>query len=152
MLTLRICLGLTVCIAGCFAQTDGDLAWEKVRSVRTGERVRVHSTQGTRNGTVQSVQGDAITLRPASGEAVTIPRADVTRVYTAGRSRRVRNLLIGTAVGAAVGAVLYGTLGELLRNETGDAPGLLLAPIGVGAAVGAAMPAGAWKKIYEKTP
>ena len=53
------------------------------------------------------------------------------------------------AVGVAAGAVLYGTVGEILRNETGDEPGVLVVPIVIGAGVGPVIPTGGWKKIYD---
>ena len=149
MFTLRVCALLVLCVTASSAQDEAGQSWENIRAVRMGERVRVDTAQSKQNGILESIDGDAITFRSDGNRVLTISRADVTRVYTRSRSHRVRNLLIGTGVGAAIGAVLYGTIGEIIRNETRDAPGLLLFPIGIGAAIGAAMPTGGWTKVYE---
>jgi uncharacterized membrane protein YdjX (TVP38/TMEM64 family) len=81
---------------------------------------------------------------------VSIPRADVLRVYSQSQSHRLRNTIIGTAIGAAIGIVLYATLGALIRNESADetAP-LLIGPIAAGGAIGAVIPTGKMVKIYD---
>ena len=153
MLLSRTCITLLVwCLAPTFAKDRENSTWEKMEALRTGESVRVDTAQARQSGMLETIGRDAITFRSNKDQLITILRADVTRVYTGSRSNRMRNLLIGVAAGAAVGAVLYGTLGQFYRNETGDEPGLLVIPIGVGTAAGAVLPTGGWKKVYENTP
>ena len=150
-MVLRSCATLLVCLAPALAEKQSVAAWPQAGTVAAGATVRVDTAESRRTGTLESITDDSIRLR-SKGQPLTIARAEVRRLYTQSGSRRLRNLLIGTGVGVAAGAVLYGTLGELFRNETGDAPGLLFLPIAIGAGVGAAMPARGWKKIYENKP
>ena len=71
-------------------------------------------------------------------------------MYSQSQSHRVRNTMIGTVVGVAVGVTLYGTLGALFRNESADdTTPMLVAPMAVGAALGAVLPTGRMMKIYD---
>ena len=49
-----------------------------------------------------------------------IERTRVRRVQVKSASRRVRNIVIGAAIGLAVGLVADQTLGTYLRNEAGE--------------------------------
>ena len=63
--------------------------------------------------------------------------------------RRIRNVLIGAAIGAVVGLAVDQRLGRYLRNETGDG-GTALSysiPIALCAGVGAWVPG--YKTIYR---
>ena len=124
--------------------------WTRVSNLRAGEKVRVETTSAKQTGTLVSVDADAVRLTSGDGAQVSVPRADIQRVYARSKSNRVRNTIIGAAVGVAVGAVVYGTLGSLFRNEGREDTAFMLAvPIGVGTAVGAAMPTGSLKKVYD---
>lgn len=124
--------------------------WSRVAALRPGEKVRVHAATSKQTGTLGLVTNDAIRFNSKDGGEVTVPRSEVTRVYVQSRSHRLRNTIIGAAVGVATGVVLYGTLGAMFRNEGNDDTGQMLGvPIAVGAAVAAAMPTGTMKKIYD---
>jgi hypothetical protein len=94
-----------------------------------------------------------MTMASRRGGTVAVSRGDVQRVYVRTKSHRARNAIIGTAIGVAAGAVLYGTLGSWFRNEGREDTGWMLAvPIGVGAGVSAALPTGTMRKIYDARP
>jgi len=60
-------------------------------------------------------------------------------------------VLIGAGIGAALGITIDQTFGVYLRNETGETPGAraitYIAPIGIFAAIGAALPN--YRTIYR---
>jgi hypothetical protein len=125
-------------------------SWEDVAGLPSGEQVRIHTASQRYEGVLASVSDTEIAITPAGGASVGIPRSDVQRVYVRTKSHRVRNTIIGTAIGVAAGAVLYGTLGSWFRNEGRDDTGWMLAvPIGIGAGVSAALPTGTMRRIYD---
>jgi hypothetical protein len=125
-------------------------AWADLAAVPPGRNIRVHTAAGKHSGALLAVSEQAVTFRSGAGIEVAIPRPDVVKLYVETRSRRLRNTIIGTAVGVAAGAVLYGTLGSWFRNEGRDDTGIMLAvPIAIGAAAGGALPTGRMKKIYD---
>ena len=132
-----------------FAQSSQTSAWNIVGAVEQGRRIRVETSVKKYTGTFGNLSDVAIMLQSETGQ-VSIPRSEVVRVYAQSQSHRVRNTLIGVGVGAAIGIATYGTLGTLLRNEGGENTGVLIAaPTGIGAAIGAVLPTGGMKKIYD---
>jgi hypothetical protein len=134
------------CTMCAYPQTD---AWDTVRAISPGHKIRVHTGDKKQKGTLLASSEDTLRLQTGSGE-IAVPRSEVTRVYSQSKSHRLRNVIIGTVVGVAAGAVLYGTLGTLLRNESSDdtAP-LLLAPAFAGLGIGGAIPTGRMKLVYD---
>jgi hypothetical protein len=125
-------------------------AWDAVSALTPGQQVRIHTGSERHEGTLSAVSENGLTLTPASGQAVTLSRSEVQRVYIRTKSHRVRTTIIGTAVGVAAGVVLYGTLGSWFRNEGRDDTAWMLGvPIGIGAGVSAALPTGGMRKIYD---
>ena len=123
--------------------------WKPVSAVSAGTKVRVETAAVKQTGTLLSVSDQSIQIATDKGE-LSIARADIERVYVSTKGHRVRNTIIGAAIGAAAGVTLYSTLGSWFRNEgRDDTAGMLVAPIGVGTAVGAALPTGRMKKIYD---
>jgi hypothetical protein len=128
-------------------------SWTALLALSPGEHVRVQTASERHEGTLTGKSATGITITPATGGPVAVERADVQRVFVRTKSHRLRNAIIGTAIGVAAGAVLYGTLGSWFRNEgRDDTSWMLAAPIGIGAGVSAALPTGAMRKIYEKRP
>jgi len=122
-----------LCAAAC-ADAAG---WEAVRALSPGLEVRLSTASGAvLRGTIVSVSADSIAVATGNGQEA-VPAASVLVVKTADPSRRLRNGLIGSAAGLAVGggigfAVCPGCSGEGRRWKF-LAPGLAL-----GAALGAA--------------
>jgi hypothetical protein len=129
----------------CAALTYAQDPWERVQSIPAGRQVRVETATQKHTGELVSVSSDAVRVA-----AMTVPRSEVTRVYARSTSHRKRNAIIGTAIGVGIGIGVYATLGLLLRNEGGEGTEILLiAPSAAGAAIGAAMPTGRMKKVYD---
>ena len=149
----RICSLITaICLAAGTGETAQlDSAWVAVQRIRPGETVRVHVPGHQYKGTLTSVSEDTISVSTSSGQ-ISTPRPDVALVYLKTPSHRLRNTLIGAAVGTAIAVVLYATLGALFRNETGEnhAGELVVLPIGVLTLVGAVSPTGTMRKIYDR--
>lgn len=136
-LTLTICAGLLL----------GD--WKGISNIGQGHKIRVETSTKKYKGAFLTISDTALKLNFKDGE-VSVPRAEVLRVYSQSQSHRLRNTIIGAAIGTAIGIALYFTLGALIRNESGEetAP-YLIGPIAAGAALGAVLPTGKMVKIYD---
>jgi hypothetical protein len=136
-------LGLILFAGSAFAD------WNTISTVGEGHKIRVETAGKKYKGTFSAWSETALTLDTKEGQ-VSVPRSDVTRVYSQGKSHRLLNTMIGTGVGVAVGVTLYATIGALLRNEGGSetAP-LLVLPMAAGAGIGAVLPTGRMEKIYD---
>ena len=125
-------------------------SWEDLRGLKPGDRVKVRDTAGERTGTFRAVSADDIRIETGKNE-VTIERARVRRVQVKSTSRRVRNVVIGAAIGVAVGVILDQSLGTYFRNESGQSSGAraftYIAPIGLFGGI-AAIPAG-YRTVYR---
>jgi hypothetical protein len=112
---LRGCAALLISACACHAQQKDD--WQRLSSVPTGAPLIVRDKDsGTRNGEFRSWSADTLALE-IRGSEVRVARDRVLEVQSRRDSHRLRNALIGAAIGIAAGAVLNGTLGERLRNE-----------------------------------
>ncbi|MBI3896346.1 MAG: hypothetical protein HY313_10505 [Acidobacteria bacterium] len=123
-------------------------SWDDLKTLREGEKIQVVDQKlKSLNGTFVSVSEEAITFQTGK-DAVTIQRGDVFRVSSRERGHsRGRNALLGLAIGAAAGAGLYGGVLAAQGGAEDIPPAALIAGGallfgGVGAGVGAALPAG----------
>jgi hypothetical protein len=135
----------------CVSMVAAAQSWETLQRLKPGDRVKVQETGGQEHsGTLRAVSADAITLAGAKGN-VAIEKARVRRVKVRAGSRRVRNLLIGAAVGVAVGAVVDNTLGTYFRNEIGEPTGAraltYIVPIAIFGGIGAAF--AGYRTVYQ---
>jgi len=126
-------------------------SWEAVRSLNAGDRIKVLETGGQEHaGIFVKSSAEAISLT-VGRDAVSIERSRVRHVKVRSGSRRVRNLIIGAAVGLAVGVAVDQGLGTYLRNETGESAGTravsYIAPIAVFGGIAGAFPA--YRTIYR---
>src|SRR5687767_5390561 len=80
--------------------------WNPVAAVSGGTKVRVETATAKQTGTLLSVSDQSIQITTEKGE-VSIARADVDRVYVSTKGHRVRNTIIGAAIGVAAGVTLY---------------------------------------------
>lgn len=141
---IRVIVLLAVCAVPQLAQQ-----WDKVRGLKAGHELRVEVPGAKHRGALLEVGDDMLRLRSADGGEVSVARGQIERVYVRSKSNRLRNTLIGIGVGVAVGAVVYGTIGVLFRNEGREEPMLLAAPILIGTAAGGLMPTGGMKLVYD---
>ena len=124
-------------------------SWETlVETLKPGRKVVVvqHGRKQA-EGKMLSLTNESITVQ-VSRQPLTVQREDVFRVRIADIRRR--NTLVGMAVGAATGAVIWGLAG---RDNYGSGPiggyalfGAILG-VGPGAAVGGSVPIGV--PLYE---
>jgi len=126
-------------------------SWEMLRGLKPGDRVKVQEAGGQEHsGALRAVSADAISLAEGKGE-VAIEKAKVRTVKVRASGRRVRNLLIGAAIGVAVGATVDNTLGTYFRNESGQTGAAravtYIAPIAIFGGIGAALPG--YRTVYK---
>jgi hypothetical protein len=140
------------------AQTN-KTSWENLSKLHAGQKIQVAGMKSkTVSGTFQSFSDAAIALQTQAGEQ-TIQRVDVRNVKLMENHHRLRNALIGGAVGAGagagIGAATYKScsptssfcvqpVGRGTQTGVGAAAGLA-----VGAAVGALWPS--HETIYRST-
>ena len=123
-------------------------SWDALRGLE-GHHVKVMDTGGEeRKGICDSISADSIALQNGKGRVV-VERSKVRRVQVRSGARRVRNILIGAAIGVAVGLTVDQTVGAYLRNETGDSGrGITYAaPIVVFGGIGGAL--SGYRTIYR---
>jgi hypothetical protein len=81
-------------------------SWENLNTLRPGQKIEVVETNLKKDtGTFAAVSDDAIRINE-SGAEQSIPRGSVMRVTLRQNKHRLRNTLIGAAIGAGAGAVL----------------------------------------------
>lgn len=127
-------------------------SWDALRALKAGDRIRVQEMDGTRHdGAFVALTDTSISVRTKQSE-VAVERSRTQRVQVRSGARRARNLAIGAGIGVAVGLVVDNTLGQYLRNESGENSGAravtYIAPIGLFGALGGAFPA--YRTIYKK--
>ncbi len=130
-------------------------SWENLNQLRVGQKIEVVDTNLKKlKGTFLSFSDEAISLR-VKKEEVAVQREDVFRVSLREKSKRLRNVLIGMAIGAGAGvaaAEIFVRTDQPIarfRGEYRSIAYVVLVPVGlgVGAAVGAAIPG--YQTIYR---
>lgn len=124
-------------------------SWDDVRTIKAGEKVRVvERSMRSRTGEFVRVDATGITFT-VDGQESTVEQAEVARVAVHRPARRLRNALIGAAVGVGLGVAIDQSLGERLRNEGSEQRALIyVGSIGAGAGIGAAV--GTWSNLYRQ--
>ncbi len=137
------------------AQEVGEHSWENLQQLRAGQKIEVVDTSLKKHkGTFLSFSEEAISLR-VKKEEVGVQREDVFRVSLREKSKRLRNVLIGLAIGAGAGVAAAEIsvraaqpIGRF-RGEYRSIAYVVLVPVGlgVGAGIGAAFPG--YQTIYR---
>jgi hypothetical protein len=141
---------LSVLICGTLQAED---SWSRIKGLSTNSAVRIRLFDGTEHkGELQSSDPDWIRLVD-HGNEIKANRADVARVEVRQSSRRVRSVLIGAAIGTAVGIVAaVATCPSCVGEQSNDdfnarLAGGAFAGAGIGAALGLA--GSPYKTIYK---
>lgn len=119
--------------------------WRNLSQIKPGTKIQVvEQSLKTLSGKLVRVSEIDITLQ-VEGNEIVLPKDQVYRVSVNGKNRK-RNALIGFGIGAAAGV----GVGAAVKPIVGDAkviPGLAAAYAGLGAGIGAVLPAG--KSVYR---
>jgi hypothetical protein len=110
--------------------------WDAIQRIPVDQKIEITTRKGaSTRGAFVSATGESIIVREKSGQR-SVARADIRKVRVADPSRRLRNGLIWTAVGAALGAAIGAAVCPYCPNEghgyTFVGPG-----VAIGAGVGA---------------
>ena len=136
------------------AQTNQ--AWANLRGLNAGWKIQIVEMNSKKHsGAFVSFSETAITFQDIAG-AQTIPRQNVRKVKLGTNKRRLRNTLIGAAVGVGAGAGLgVGASADASCKSFcfgGNIGKAVFTPMGalVGVLIGALIPTGGWREIYKK--
>jgi hypothetical protein len=133
-----------------------ETGWSNLQQLRVGQKIEVVDTNLKKHkGTFLSFSDEAISLRVGKDE-VGVQRPNVLRVSLREKSKRLRNALIGMAIGAGAGvaaveicAQASSGLSPCLGQDFRATAYAILVPVGgaVGAGIGAAFPG--YQTIYR---
>jgi hypothetical protein len=152
---MRIIAGLLLAAFTAAAQSPAQ-NWNNVTAVPAGTEVRIAAGSRTVLGQVQSATADSFVVVSGKGQEM-FTRQEVTRVSIRTKGHRGRNALIGLGVGAGVGL----GVGAAWDN-TGDCHSIAPCSLGhgkqigppvfglIGAVVGAVIPTGGWREVYQQ--
>jgi len=125
--------------------------WDNLKQLAPGQEVKIVLNDAKAyRGVFESVTTDGIGVALQTGKA-TFARQDILRVSTKTQGHRLRNTLLGTAIGGAAGAGVAAS-GDNSGSAFGSGGAVALGLIGgsaLGAVVGAVMPAGGWRDVYR---
>lgn len=129
--------------------------WGNLGQITPGQRIEVidMSLKRTR-GAFLATTPEELQAKVPSG-VVSIPRAQVFRVSLLEKSKRLRNVLIGMAVGAAGGLATGAVIDSSFSEDDEHVAKMLFAPIGIGAGAGLGATFSGFKTIYrapKRTP
>lgn len=146
---------LVLAFAAAVAAQSPSKNWDSVKSLTTGQSIRITAGSRSISGSLQSATDDSLTLDTGKGSQV-FTRQEVKRVSVKTKSHRGRNTLIGLGVGAAAGAgagaAIHGsdTPGGFNFGGRGAWAGAGAGVFGLlGAIVGAVVPTGGWHDVYK---
>ena len=124
--------------------------WESLGKLDSGTPIEVVTSDRAEKGEFVSSSTESLIIHTRRGEQRFL-RKEVVRVVSRRQSRRMRNVLIGVGMGAAIGLVTDQTLGAYLRNESNPAsarPLIWALPMAFCGGIGAAFPS--YHVIYQK--
>jgi hypothetical protein len=132
--------------------------WNTVKALTTGTDVRITTGSRTVSGKVDRITDETLTMTSGKGSEM-FSQQDVTRVSVGKNGHRVRNALIGLGIGTGAGTGIGLGVGHAndcskgwfcgLGTGIGGALGGAIGLVG-GTAVGALIPSGGWREVYEK--
>jgi hypothetical protein len=127
--------------------------WDVLKGLAPGDEIKIAvKNHKSETGTLRGVTEDGVVLR-LTAENRLFERQSISAVFEKGEGHRARHALIGALVGAGAGLAM-GAVSDA-RDRNGwflpDFGKTALTPVGtlVGVTVGALLPSGRWRKIYE---
>jgi hypothetical protein len=128
-------------------------AWSNLNRLAKGQRIEVVDTKlKTHRGEYGGAGTDDLTIQTASGPLV-MNRDAVFRVSLQERSRRLRNTLLGAAIGGGAALGIGVIADRRFSNEGRDhLAKTVLTPIGLGVGAGLGATAGGFETIYRADP
>lgn len=123
--------------------------WSNVTQLRTGHRVDVikRDLKSVR-GEFRDAGDDSMVVF-VKGSDVTIPRADVMRVSSREKPKRLRNALIGIGIGAGIGLAIGAAADSNFSEEGEHVAKMLFSAIGIGAGAGLGAAVPSFPTIYR---
>jgi hypothetical protein len=140
----------TISLFGAAGPRQDKTNWDNLKQLAPNEQIRIvlNAAKSYRGG-FPSVSDEVIVVRLATGEK-TFSRESVLRVSTRGPSHAGRKALIGTGIGAAVGAA---TIAGICQTSSCKGPVEAIVGVTIGAPLGAlvgfVMPTGGWHDVYR---
>lgn len=146
VLILGLLLGFFTAPLGAANPPKATAKWDNLKTLAPGDNIRVVlNDKKSYRGKLQSLTDNAIVVRLATGEQ-SFKRTDILRVSAKGQPHRLRNALIGAAVGAAViGGASAAQTDEQIYTLVFAVPG----GAALGAVGGAFVPTGGWHEVYR---
>ena len=146
-------LGAILAASAAAQQAKPIANWANLNQLVTGAEIRVTLANGnTLRGFMQRVTAESLAINATTSQE-TLSRQEIRRVDLKRPGHRLRNTLIGFAVGTGAGLAA----GAVADAKAG--PGLWLpnsgkevfSPIGavIGTVVGVALPTGGWREVYR---
>lgn len=124
--------------------------WDNLNRLQVGQKIQIVDTEMKRHeGTFLAYGADAVSIRTSRGDQG-FPRDKVVRVSNREKSKRLRNALIGAAIGAGAGLAI-GALADRAFTETGERDKMkkFLTPIAAGAGAGIGAGFASYETIYR---
>jgi hypothetical protein len=121
--------------------------WDNLQRIKPDQEVEIVTNDAKAyRGTLRSLQVESIIVRLVSGDHA-FERANILRVAYKPKGRRSHHVKVGTAIGAGFGVV------NAFFSDGCQSGGCRFAGVGIsallGAAIGAALPAGGWEVLYR---
>lgn len=133
---------------------DRDLsAWSNLQRLQPGQRIEVVDNKlRTHRGEYAAAGTDDVTLQTANGPLV-MSRGSIVRVSLRENSKRLRNTILGAAIGGGAGLAIGALADRRFSNEGRDhLAKTILTPIGLGAGARIGAASGGFETIYRADP
>ncbi|MBY0504451.1 MAG: hypothetical protein K2X03_11105 [Bryobacteraceae bacterium] len=135
------------------AEDNGLTAWSNLQRLHAGQRIEVVDTKlKTHRGEFASAGTDDLTIQTASGSLV-MSRGSVFRVSLREHSKRLRNTLLGAAIGGGAALAIGAIADRRFSNEGREhIAKTILTPIGLGVGAGIGAASAGFETIYRADP
>jgi len=123
--------------------------WGNLNRLEVGQRVEIIEMNLKRTrGKWMAFSADALSLKIENAE-VSIPRLGVFRISSLEKSKRLRNVLLGVAIGGVAGLAAGAALDSSFSENDEHIGKMIFTPIGVGAGAGLGAAMARFETIYR---